>query len=111
MPAPPPDPPSPALSPPEGDIARAPLPPLPGSPTFDPGRLETTTPEVLPPPLLLGGAAARPASNGPPSPTPRFPVPRPVGKPPADTEGGGGTTAVPVPIPPAIERCAEPAPS
>src|SRR3954468_7652330 len=110
-PPPPPEPPKPGLSPPEGDIASAPLPPLPGRPGFDPGWLETTTPEVLPPLLLVGGAVATPASNGPPSPTPRLPRPWPVIEPPPDIEGGGGTTAVPLPIPPVIERCAEPAPN
>src|SRR6266478_2318122 len=111
IPDPPPEPPSPGLSPPEGDIAKAPLPPLPGMPTFDPGWLERTTPEVLPPPLLLGGAAARPASSAPPNPVPRFPLPGPVIEPPAANDGAGGTTAVPEPIPPAMERCPKPAPS
>src|SRR6202040_2051654 len=37
IPSPPPDPPRPGLSPPDGDIAKAPLPPLPGIPTCDPG--------------------------------------------------------------------------
>src|ERR1700732_4668525 len=73
MPAPPPDPPRPGLSPPVGDMAKAPLPPLPGRPTFEPGWLETTTPEALPPPLLLGGAVATPASRAPPNPVPRLP--------------------------------------
>src|ERR1700730_12722106 len=68
MPAPPPDPPRPGLSPPVGDIAKAPLPPLPGSPTFDPGWLETTTPEVLPMPLLVGAAAETCAARAPPTP-------------------------------------------
>jgi len=111
MPLPPPDPPIPGLSPPAGDMAKAPLPPLPGRPTFVPGWLETTTPEALPPLLLLGGAPATPESSGPPSPAPRLPLPWPVIEPPPDSDGGGGTTAVPVPIPPATERCAEPAPS
>src|ERR1700693_671610 len=111
MPPPPPDPPRPGLSPPEGDIARAPLPPLPGRPTFDPGWLETTTPEALPPLLLVGGGVATTASRAPPSPTPRLPLPWPVSEPPPDADGGGGITAVPVPIPPATERCAEPAPN
>ena len=87
-PPPPPDPPMPGLSPPVGDMAKAPLPPLPGNPTFDPGWLETTTPEALPPLLLLGGAVATPASSGPPNPKPRFPLPWPVSEPPPDTDGG-----------------------
>src|SRR6266853_6417046 len=73
IPAPPPAPPRPGLSAPAGDIASAPLPPFPGMPTFDPGWLETTTPEVLPPLLLVGGAVAKPASSAPPNPLPRLP--------------------------------------
>src|SRR5579862_32508 len=77
-------------------------------PSFDPGWLETTTPELLPPPLLLGGALTSPASSAPPKPAPRLPRPWPLSDPPAD--GGGGTTDAPEPIPPTMDRCDEPAP-
>ena len=54
--APPPDPPRPGLSPPDGDMASEPLPP-PGISTLEPGWDEITIPEPsLLPALLLGGA-------------------------------------------------------
>src|SRR5579862_2889815 len=111
-PLPPPDPPKPGLSPPEGDIAKAPFPPLPGRPSFEPGWLETTTPDALPLPVLVGGAVAKPASKAPPSPAPRFPRPWPVSEPP-ESAGVGGTTEADmvVPVPPATDRGAEPAPN
>src|SRR5882672_3016140 len=100
---PPPAPPSPGLSPPEGDIASEPLPPVPGIPTFEPGWGETTTPEpALLPPSALGGARTEPTSPGPPRPDPFLPDPERPGPEPMD--GGGGMTfpvsTVPLPAPP-----------
>src|ERR1700746_917747 len=97
-----PEPPRPGLSPPEGDIASEPLPPVPGSPTFEPGCEETTTPEpALLPPSAFGGARTEPASPGPPRPNPFLPEPESPG--PEPTDGGGGTTllarSVPLPEP------------
>src|SRR5439155_417024 len=67
MPVPPPDPPNPLLRPPEGDKANDPAPPLPGTPTLEPGWLDTTTPVSDPTPPLLGGAAVSPTSRDPPN--------------------------------------------
>ncbi len=102
--APPPEPPRPGLSPPEGDIAIEPLPPLPGIPTFEPGWDEITIPEPLVfPPSLFGGARTEPESPGPPRPTPFRPEPDSPGPEPMD--GGGGTTLLAscVPLPEAPE--------
>src|SRR5208282_2889668 len=100
--APPPEPPRPGLSPPDGDIASEPLLP-PGIPTVEPGWEEITTPEpaLLPPPLL-GGARAEPESPGPPRPVPFLPEPESAPEP---IDGGGGTTlaASSVPLPRAPE--------
>src|SRR5580692_4706588 len=100
--APPPEPPRPGLSPPEGDIASDPLLP-PGIPTVEPGWEEITTPEppLLPPPLL-GGASADPESPGPPRPVPFLPEPESAPEP---MDGGGGTTSLArsVPLPEAPE--------
>src|SRR5258706_14625306 len=86
---PPPAPPRPGLSPPEGDMASEPLPPVPGSPTFEPGCDETTIPEpVLLPPSAFGGARTDPTSPGPPRPDPFLPEPESPG--PEPMEGGGG---------------------
>src|SRR5580658_2451945 len=88
--APPPEPPRPGLSPPEGDMASEPLPPL-GIPTLEPGWEEITIPEPsLLAASLLGGARTEPASPGPPRPEPFLPEPdKPLPEP---IEGGGGTT-------------------
>src|SRR5438105_10877103 len=91
MPVPPPDPPNPLLGPPEGAKAKDPAPPLPGTPTLEPGWFETTTPVSEPTPPLLGGAAMSPTSRDPPKPAPRFPRPWPEREPPIEP-GGGGTT-------------------
>ena len=86
-----PEPPRPGLSPPEGDMARDPLPPVPGMPGLDPGSVDNTTPELsLLPVEPLGGARAEPRSPGPPSPEPLLPEPESPG--PEPTEGGGGMT-------------------
>jgi hypothetical protein len=108
------------LSPPEGDIAIEPLPPLPGIPTLEPGWDEITTPEpLLLPPSFLGGARTEPESPGPPSPTPFLPEPEPDSPGPEPIDGGGGTTllASMVPLPgapefpePRPEDAAEPPP-
>ena len=88
--APPPDPPRPGLSPPEGDMASEPLPP-PGIPTLEPGWDEITIPEPsLLPASLLGGARTEPVSPGPPRPEPF--LPEPESPEPEPIEGGGGTT-------------------
>ena len=92
------------MSPPEGDIAIEPLPPLPGIPTLEPGWDEITIPEpLLLPPSLLGGARTEPESPGPPRPTPFRPEPDSPGPEPMD--GGGGITllASSVPLPGAPE--------
>src|SRR5712671_1650100 len=95
---PPPEPPRPGLSPPEGDMASEPLPPVPGSPTFEPGCDETTIPEpVLLPPSAFGGARTDPTSPGPPRPEPLRPEPERPG--PDPTEGGGGTMLLPISVP------------
>lgn len=102
---PPPEPPRPGLSPPEGDIASEPLPPLPGMPTLEPGCADTTIPELsLFPPAPLGGARTEPASPGAPSPEPFLPEPETPE--PEPTEGGGGTIllARPVAIPLALPK-------
>ena len=81
----------PGLSPPEGDIASEPFPPVPGSPTVDPGCAETTTPEpAVLPDSGFGGARTEPTSPGPPSPDPF--LPEPESPDPGPTDGGGGTT-------------------
>jgi len=103
IPVPPPEPPKPGLSPPAGDKARAPGPPLLGRPTFEPGWLETTKP--MPgalPPELLGGALTELASNRPPRPEPRLPCPNPEIDGSPVTDGGGGTT---LPAPPRLAIC------
>ena len=102
IPVPPPVPPSPGWSPPVGDMASDPLPPLP-TPAVEPGSVESTTPEVSAfPPAPFGGARSEPMSPGPPSPVPRLPEPEPPV--PEPTEGGGGTTLLarspPLPDPP-----------
>ena len=99
---PPPEPPRPGWSPPEGDVAMEPLPPLVGIPVFQPGCDETTIAlPALPPPSAFGGASTEPMSPGPPRPEPFLPEPEtPVPEP---SEGGGGTTlpvrSVPLPEP------------
>lgn len=86
MPEPPPEPPRPGWSPPVGDMASEPLPPLPGSPTLSPGSSEITIPALPLAPLSpLAGASADPTSPGPPRPVPLLPEPE-------LTEGGGATT-------------------
>jgi len=90
------------VSPPAGDIANEPLPPLPGSPTLEPGCDEITTPPLsLFPPAPLGGARTEPASPGPPRPAPFLPVPEPKAAEPPPIDGGGGITlsASRVPLP------------
>jgi hypothetical protein len=110
--APAPEPPRPGLSPPDGDIASEPLPPVPGSPTVEPGCDETTTPEPeLLPPSALGGATTDPVSPGPPRPMPR--LPEPESPDPDSSEGGGGTTlllarSLPLPEPPEFPEPAVP---
>jgi len=104
MPVPPLVPPRPGLSPPPGDIASEPLPPLPGIPIFEPGCEEITIPELsLFPPAPLGGARTEPASPGPPRPEPVLPEPERPG--PEPIEGGGGTTlpARSAPLPDPLE--------
>jgi hypothetical protein len=64
-----------------------------GNPTFVPGALEITTPVPAEfPPLLVGGAADDPRSNGPPAPAPLLPRPFPESSLPPPNPGGGGTT-------------------
>lgn len=85
-------------------MASEPLPPVPGSPTFEPGCDESTIPEpVLLPPSPLGGPRTEPASPGPPSPNPFLPEPESPG--PEPTDGGGGMTllARSVPFPEPVE--------
>src|SRR5207245_5286820 len=67
MPVPPPDPPNPLLGPPEGDNAKDPAPPLPGTPTLEPGWLETTTTVSEPTPPHLGGEEMSPTSSDKPT--------------------------------------------
>lgn len=88
-------------------MASEPLPPLPGSPTFEPGCDEITTPPLsLLPPAPRGGASAEPASPGPPRPVPLRPAPEPNGDDPPPIDGGGGITlsarSVPLPDPPDV---------
>jgi hypothetical protein len=65
---------------------------LPGTPTADPGWLETITPLPEPvPPAGEGGAKTEPASRGPPRPPPLFPLPCPESGSPVLRLGGGGT--------------------
>jgi hypothetical protein len=96
---PPPEPPIPGLSPPEGDNASDPFPPFPGRPAFDPGFADRTTAEFSPAPAeVFGGAATEPISPGPPLPKPLLPEPEaPV---PDPTDGGGGTTLLAGKAPP-----------
>ena len=103
MPEPPPEPPRPGLSLPEGDIARDPLPPVPGMPGLEPGSDDSTTPELSAlPTALLGGARTEPTSPAPPRPVPLLPEPESPAAEPA--EGGGGMTLLarrpPFPEPP-----------
>lgn len=103
IPEPPPEPPRPGLSPPAGDIASDPLPPVSGLPGLEPGAVDSMTPELsVFPPAPLGGARAEPMSPGPPRPEPFLPDPeRPEPEP---AEGGGGIMLVarspPLPEPP-----------
>src|SRR5262249_22807324 len=108
IPDPPPEPPIPGLSPPPGDIARDPVPAVPGIPTFDPGSLDTTIPLPFPTPPPSGGATAEPTSSGRPKPFPWLPKPRPPIDVPPPTLGGGGTTPAPPedPLPPNIPATA-----
>jgi hypothetical protein len=88
---PPPEPPRPGCSPPDGERASEPLPPVPGMPTLEPGCGDTTIPaRLLLPSEPLGGARTEPASPGPPKPIPF--LPEPEGSEAVPTEGGGGTT-------------------
>src|SRR5579864_4237516 len=111
-----PAPPRPGLSPPEGDMASEPLPPLLGSATVEPGWLEITAPALAPLPLLVGGARFLPASSGAPKPVPVRLRPEPAEPEPPPTEGGGGTmlfaSSVPrgVPAPPPLLPVPPPAP-
>jgi len=90
MPEPLPEPPRPGLSPPAGDMASNPLPPVPGLPGCEPGSVDKTTPELsVFPPAPLEGARAEPTSPGPPRPEPRLPEPE---RPEPEPAGGGGTT-------------------
>ena len=83
----------PGLSPPEGDMASEPLPPLPGMPGLEPGSADKTMPELsLLPPAPLGGARADPTSPGPPRPVPF--LPEPESPEPEPVEGGGGMMLV-----------------
>src|SRR5579871_4092296 len=100
MPVPPLPPPSPGLLPPEGDMARDPVLPVVGSPTFEPGWLDITAPELEPLPPFVDGAKAAPGFNGAPSPRPLRPRPEPVGLDPPLTDGGGGTTLFASCVPP-----------
>src|SRR6202171_1914521 len=114
MPDPPPEPPTPGLSPPAGERASEPA-LLPGSPSVEPGRLETTMPEPPPlPPPPLGGASTEPASSGPPRPVPRAPRPELERPDPAVSDGGGGTTLpalrVPLPLAPPLAALSRAAP-
>lgn len=93
MPVPPPAPLRPDLSPPEGDMASEPVPPL-GSPTFGPGWAVMTTPALAPLPPLEGGAGGAPASRCAPRPVPLRPNPESEVPEPPPTEGGGGTRLV-----------------
>jgi hypothetical protein len=94
MPPPPPLPPRPLFAVPLGDMASAPGPVEFGSPTFDPGWLETTTPEPAAfPPALVGGATEEPRSIGLPAPEPLAPRPLPESALPPPSPGGGGTTS------------------
>src|SRR5579863_2797671 len=116
MPAPPPVLPRPGLSPPEGDIASSPLPPLVGNPTFDPGWLEMTAPALDPLPPVAAGAVGTPTSIGAPSPGPLRPEPEPLEPFPLLIEAGGGmtllATIVPpgAPLPPPLSPVPPPAP-
>src|SRR5579872_4784968 len=97
---PPPAPPRPGFSPPVGDMASEPVPPLLGSPTFGPGWLEITAPAVAPLPPLFAGALPISASSGEPRPTPFLSSPVPAGPEPPATEGGGGTMLLASNVPP-----------
>lgn len=98
MPFPPPLPPRPLFAVPSGDMAIAPPPEPFGTPTFEPGWLETTTPVPAVLPLFPGGAADEPKSNGLPVPEPLLPRPFPLGDFPPPivppSVGGGGMTAL-----------------
>jgi hypothetical protein len=117
IPVPPPAPPTPGLSPPLGERANDPLPPLP-RPGFEPGSADNTTPEFsLFPPAPLGGASTEPTSPGPPRPEPLLPEPVAPEPDPDPTEGGVGTMLpakrLPLPEPLAFcdpEPCAVPEP-
>src|ERR1700686_2774159 len=99
MPVPEPAPPRPGLSPPEGDMASEPVPPLLGNPTLGPGWLESTAPALAPPPPAVGGARTEPASSVAPRPTPFRPKPAPAELEPPPTDGGGGTTLLAKSVP------------
>lgn len=78
-------------------MASAPLPPLPGLATLDPGWVESTTPELSGvPDAALGGASTEPTSPGPPRPEPV--LPEPESPEPEPTEGGGGTMLLARPL-------------
>ena len=110
-----PAPPRPGLSPPAGDIASEPVPPL-GSPTLEPGWLESTAPALAPLPPVVGGETPVPSSSGAPRPAPLRLRPEPAGPEPPATEGGGGTillaSSVPrgLPAPPPLLPVPPPAP-
>jgi hypothetical protein len=87
-----PEPPTPGLSLPDGDMASDPVLPFDGKPIFGPGSLEITAPAELPLPPLFAGGAADPTSIGAPNPEPFLPAPEPTGLDPPPKEGGGGTT-------------------
>ena len=75
---PPPAPPSPGLSPPEGDIASEPVPPLLGRPTFDAGLGRNHCTSIgAAASTHVGGARFAPASSGAPRPAPLRPEPPP----------------------------------
>jgi hypothetical protein len=114
---PPPDPPTPALSLPVGEMASAPAPPLEGIPTFGPGCAEITAPAFGPLPPLVEDGAADPVSIGAPNPGPMRPSPEPDAPDPPPTDGGGGTTLLAssfplgAPAPPPVVPVPPPAPA
>jgi hypothetical protein len=88
---PPPEPPRPGLSPPEGDMASDPLPPVPAFQRWSRVRPTTRLQNcLLFPPAPLGGARSEPTSPGPPRPLPfcRSRKDQSLSR----ADGGGGTT-------------------
>ena len=97
-------------------MASEPVPPLLGTPTFEPGWLEITAPALDPLPPLVGGVRFTPGSSDVPWPAPLRPRPEPDVPEPPPTEGGGGTillaSRVPrgVPAPPPLLPVPPPGP-